>query len=55
MESATFGNAARGAFRVFRHSDTVARKLLDREDIYGVAWFLAQTVDHLFSLDSSLG
>jgi hypothetical protein len=32
MESATFGNAARGAFRVFRHSDTVARKLLDQED-----------------------
>jgi hypothetical protein len=40
MESATFGNAARGAFRVFRHSDTVARKLLDREDREALHWLV---------------
>jgi len=40
MESATFGNAARGAFCVVRHSDTVARKLLDREDREALHWLV---------------
>jgi hypothetical protein len=41
MESATFGNAARGAYRVFRHADTVAHKLLNREDRETLHWLVA--------------
>ena len=40
MESATFGNAARGAYRVFRHADTVAHKLLNREDRETLHWLV---------------
>jgi hypothetical protein len=40
MESATFENAARGAFRVFKHADTVAHKLLNREDRETLHWLV---------------
>jgi hypothetical protein len=40
MESATCGNAARGTFRVFKHADTVAHKLLNREDRETLHWFV---------------
>ena len=40
MESATFGNDARGTYRVFRHADTVAHKLLNREDRETLHWLV---------------
>jgi hypothetical protein len=40
MESATCGNAARGTFRVFKHADTVAYKLLNREDRETLHWLV---------------